>query len=145
MKKLKNILPINYRPHHFLCSIGWKGMGYSTAFSKNMDMIVNEVLKSPNGDESLLKVVKYTDDLCVPCPHRRNNLCSKQKSIETLDNAHSKKLNLSPGDIISWGDEKKRIVKNIQPNDLDKICQGCQWLEYGVCKDSLKQLIKEKE
>ncbi len=145
MKKNKKSLPINYRPHHFLCSIGWKGMGYSPAFNKNMDFIVNEQLKSPGGDEVLLKVVKFTDDLCSPCPHKRDSLCSKQQTIETLDNAHSKKLNLFSGEILSWREAKQRIVKNVQPKDLDDICQGCQWLEYGVCKQSLKELINSKD
>ena len=142
MKKSKKNSPISYRPHHFLCSIGWKGMGYSPAFSKNMDFIVNEQLRSTDGDKVLLKVVKFTDDLCSPCPHKRDKLCSKQETIETLDNAHSKKLNLITNEILSWKEAKKRIIQNIKPKDLDKICQGCQWLEYGVCKQSLKELIK---
>ena len=119
-------------------------MGYSPSFNKNMDLIVNEKLKAPNGDKALLKVVKYTDDLCNPCPHKKNHLCSKQKTIEALDNAHSNKLNLSPGELLSWSDAKKRIVENVKPHDLNKICKGCQWLEYGVCQESLKQLIEEK-
>lgn len=28
--------PVRYRPHHFLCSLGYEGKGYSEAFTDNM-------------------------------------------------------------------------------------------------------------
>ena len=103
---------IRYRPHHFLCSVGWQGMGYSKDFSLNMDSIVDGTLRAAGGDSTIIEVVKYTDDICSPCPHRREKLCEKQETIEKIDNAHSKKLGLKIGKNITWGDAKKLIRKN---------------------------------
>lgn len=136
---------IRYRPHHFLCSVGWQGMGYSKDFSLNMDSIVDGTLRAPGGDSTIIEVVKYTDDLCSPCPHRREKLCEKQEAIEKLDNTHSKKLGLKIGKNITWGDAKKLIRKKVVPTDLNKICEGCQWLEYGVCAKALGKLIQESD
>ena len=39
--------PIRFRPHHFLCSLGFEGKGYSEAFTANMTGIVMGRLRAP--------------------------------------------------------------------------------------------------
>jgi hypothetical protein len=67
--------PIRFRPHHFLCSLGFQGKVYSDAFSANMTAIVIGQLRTPSGDEMQIEVVPATDDICTPCPKRCGDLC----------------------------------------------------------------------
>ena len=56
-----------YRPHHFLCTLGFQGKGYSPDFVKNFSEIA-DVLRGEDGDEQLIKVIKNCDDICRACP-----------------------------------------------------------------------------
>jgi hypothetical protein len=38
------------------------------------------------------------------------------------------KLNVVAGDEISWAEVEKRIRSSPSPQDLERICQECQWL-----------------
>ena len=40
---------------------------------------------------------------------------------------------------MSWAEAQARAMQ-LHPDDLDRICARCQWLEYGMCKDALKRL-----
>ena len=31
-------------------------------------------------------------------------------------------------------------AEKVEPEDLDHICAGCSWLEYGVCKEGIAKL-----
>ena len=66
--------PLRYRPHHFLCSLGFEGKGYSDAFTANMDAIVMGRLRASGGDAIEIRVVGAADDICGPCPKRRGSL-----------------------------------------------------------------------
>ncbi|MEX0349783.1 MAG: DUF1284 domain-containing protein [Paracoccaceae bacterium] len=134
---------LRFRPHHFLCALGYQGKGYSDAFTRNMDRIVQDSLRGPDGDAVEIEVVSRTDSICAPCPHRRGVLCESQHKIEALDARHAAALNLSCGERLSWGAAKVRIRENVQPGDLSAICQGCQWLEYGMCEGALRQLHED--
>ena len=43
--------PLRYRPHHFLCSLGFEGKGYSDAFTANMEAIVMDTKSSWNASQ----------------------------------------------------------------------------------------------
>jgi len=132
--------PLQLRPHHFLCALGYRGVGYSDGFTANMTAIVTDGLKSRDGDATEIEVIGATDDICAPCPKRRGDLCTDQAKISALDLAHSKALGVRPGDRLTWGQAKARIRSLVQPGDLSGICTGCQWLELGYCEASLKNL-----
>lgn len=131
---------LRFRPHHFLCALGYRGEGYSDGFTANMTRIVTDGLKVPGGDTTEIEVIGATDDICAPCPKRRGNLCSDQAKIARLDLQHSKVLGLRPGDRLTWAQAKARIRMLVQPGDLATVCAGCQWLELGYCEDSLSDL-----
>ena len=42
--------PVRFRPHQFLCSLGFEGKDYSDAFTANMTAIVLDQLRGPGGD-----------------------------------------------------------------------------------------------
>jgi len=132
--------PLRFRPHHFLCALGFAGKGYSDAFTANMSAIVDDRLRSPDGDATPIQVTGHADDICTPCPKRRGNLCTNQAAIAKLDRAHAAALGLRPREHLTWGEAKTRIRACVAPGDLQTLCQGCQWLDLGLCETALARL-----
>jgi len=132
--------PLKYRPHHFLCSLGYQGNGYSDGFTANMSRIVVDTLRAEGGDEQVVEVVGLADDICTPCPKRRDQLCTEQEKIATLDARHARALGLFVGTTLTWAEAKRRIVKRVPPGSLKTLCKGCQWLELGLCEQALSEL-----
>ncbi len=131
---------MRFRPHHFLCALGFEGKGYSDVFTANMAAIVVGRLRAPGGDTVEIQVVGATDDICAPCPKRRGRLCSDQSKIKTLDRSHAAALRLEPSEVLTWGAAQDRIIKHVPPGALKSVCAGCQWLEYGMCEKALSAL-----
>ena len=102
---------ITFRPHHFLCSLGYQGKGYDDAFTANMDQVVAEGLHQDGGDDTLITVVRQADVICGPCPHRRGNGCASQDKIDGLDARHAARLNLKDGEALTWGDAKRGLLR----------------------------------
>ena len=136
---------ITFRPHHFLCSLGYQGKGYDDAFTANMDSVVTDGLHQSGGDETLITVTRQADVICGPCPHRRGTGCASQDRIDKLDHRHAERLNLIEGETITWGAAKDRIASNVQKGDLSTLCKGCQWLDLGLCEAALAALIDLKK
>lgn len=130
---------LKFRPHHFLCTIGYEGKGYSKPFTDNYDQIA-ERLRAPDGDQTNIQVVFHTDDICAPCPHQRGLLCATQQKISSLDARHTKALNLQNNEILSWGEAKERIKQKISIDTFHEICKGCQWKALGICEKALNKL-----
>jgi hypothetical protein len=133
---------LKFRPHHFLCTVGYQGKGYSAEFVKNYDVIAAG-LRVPNGDATLIEVVEKTDSICVPCPSKRGDLCETQAKIDHLDRAHAKILSLKEGDTLTWGEAKKRIVENFSEEAFESACAPCSWKALGICKTALAKLKNE--
>ena len=131
---------LTFRPHHFLCSLGYRGEGYSSKFTANMDRIVFGRLRENPGVRQLIQIVDESDAICLPCPHQRGNGCNQADKISSLDRRHAKKLALKIGQTITWGDALARIKAHVQADDLDILCTGCAWLASGVCKQAVNQL-----
>lgn len=136
--------PVRYRPHHFLCSLGFEGKGYSEAFTANMTAIVMGRLRARNGDATLIEVIAALDDICAPCPKRRGSACATQDKIDALDHAHAEALGLRPGDRLSWGEAQNRIRARVPPGSLKTLCRGCEWEPYGMCEAALSRLHRGK-
>ncbi len=132
--------PVTFRPHHFLCALGFQGKGYSDDFTANMVAIVMDRLRVPGGDDVVIETTGHTDDICGPCPKRRGRLCTNQPAIAKLDRAHAAALKLKPFERLTWGDAQERILDNVPPGSLSTLCEGCQWLELGLCEDALARL-----
>lgn len=130
---------LRFRPHHFLCSLGFEGMGYSDAFTANMAAIVLGRLRAPGGTAALIEVTTKADDICAPCPARRGTGCQSSERIAALDAAHGAALALNEGDVLSWGEALLRM-RALPPEALDDICAGCRWLEAGMCRAALTRL-----
>jgi hypothetical protein len=135
--------PIRFRPHHFLCSLGYEGKGYSDAFTANMSDIVVGRLRSAGGEKTRITVTFVADSICTPCPERRDLGCVKINTIRQLDERHAKALNLRDGECITWEEALKRIKKNVPPGSLSTLCQNCQWLSLGACERALERLHQD--
>jgi uncharacterized protein len=135
---------LKFRPHHFLCTIGYKGKGYSEPFTDNYDKIAKQ-LQRPEGDQTKIQVVFHTDDICAPCPHQRGLLCATQQKIASLDVRHAKALNLQNNEILTWGEAKERIKQKISIDVFHEICTGCQWKVLGICEKALNKLHNDKK
>jgi hypothetical protein len=137
--------PIRYRPHHFLCSLGFEGKGYSDAFAANMTAIVMGQLRAQGGDAVEIEVTGAADDICAPCPKRRGTLCTNQDKIKVLDRAHAAALKLKPHERLRWGEAKARIRENVMPGSLAALCRGCEWQPYGMCEAALARLHDDQK
>ena len=133
--------PVRFRPHHFLCALGFQGKGYSADFTVNMAAIVDR-LKAPGGDLVEIEVTHQADHICTPCPHRRGTGCEKSAKIAALDARHSAALGLDDGMRLTWGTAQDRIVKNVSEGALEKLCAGCQWHGLDLCERALSALHK---
>ncbi|WP_380058498.1 DUF1284 domain-containing protein [Falsihalocynthiibacter sp. SS001] len=135
--------PVKFRPHHFLCALGFQGKGYSDDFTANLYEIVEGQLRADGGDDVLIQTVGMTDDICGPCPKRRGRLCSDQPKIKSLDRSHAAALKLKPNETLTWGEAKARIKKHVPVGSLSQVCAGCSWLEFGMCEAALSRLHQE--
>src|SRR6185437_15220121 len=124
---------LQFRPHHFLCTMCFKGKGYSPEFVKNYKDIF-ESLDSEKGDEVQIEVTGHTDSICAPCPHKIDKKCKTEEKVQALDAAHAKVLDIKPGDVMTWKEATKRITKNIDIKTFNKICAPCNWKKLGICK-----------
>jgi uncharacterized protein len=133
------------RGHHLLCTHGFKGMGYSPEFVDVMTDIVEGI--SNDETDFPIQVVQGFDDACQACPHRGKTECVKSadsnEHVLSMDEKVISHLGLSAGSNYLKSELVKRTAEKVNPDDLDYLCEGCSWLEYGVCKNGIKEL-KEK-
>ena len=122
-----------------MCTLGFRGKGYSAGFVRNYKKIVQTLTAN---EDVRIEVVEYMDDVCTVCPNKINEIvCKAQDKITKLDIAHSKTLKLKPGEIMSWRQAKANIKKYMSIEKFHLSCQGCSWKKYGVCEQSLEDLL----
>ncbi len=132
---------IRFRPHHFLCTVGFEGKGYSESFVENFTSIANRLRNSSDGDDIKITVIEEaTDSICAPCPNRKENQCETEVKIRKLDTAHAKILELHSGDTLSWGEAKNRIREKMTLEKFHDACAPCSWKRAGICETALKRL-----
>jgi hypothetical protein len=130
------------RAHHLLCTLGFRGLGYSKEYVDNMSRIVDQMRSSPEG---LIEIVAEPDDICTPCPFLEEKGCQEkgpesEELVRRRDHTVMGMLNVVAGERITWAELKKRIRSSISPEDLEEICRDCQWLPQGYCMEGLKKL-----
>ncbi len=128
---------INFRPHHFLCTLCFQGKGYSVPFVHNYQNIVENLT-----DSTPINVVNHTDSICSACPHQLGLKCESQAKIEALDNAHQSVLDLPQ--TLTWGEAKQKIKDNMTLEKFHSACEPCLWKQCGMCEATLKTLHSEK-
>lgn len=109
------------RYHHGLCCLSFEGEGYSDAFVKNMQHII-ENLKD-------VEWIEGCDEICNKCPHCIEESCTSEK----VNRYDAKVKAIVCKDRGNWA-EQKAIFAGI---DLYEICPDCQW--FSLCKKRLDQ------
>ncbi|MBU3156462.1 DUF1284 domain-containing protein [Clostridium estertheticum] len=123
------------RAHHLLCIQGYKGKGYSLHFTDNMDKVVNKLK-----DNTCIRVVTNTDDICVACPHNfKNGFCESDEKVFVFDSKVLNELKLIEGRTYLYKDILNNIRENLTYEKFLKICKSCYWFSYGYCFNKLKK------
>jgi len=131
---------ISFRPHHFLCTLGFQGKGYSPRFVENYRHIVSAL---QHNDSLPITIAPTNDSICKACPHQNQNACQKEEKIQELDKRHLEILNLKMGDVITWFEAKGRLQKHMTLKAFHRACAGCQWKVLGFCEQALRRLKEE--
>ncbi|MFI8684346.1 DUF1284 domain-containing protein [Rossellomorea sp. NPDC077527] len=130
------------RGHHLLCTHGFKGMGYSPEFVQKMAEIVEDI-RNDNMDFPI-QVVQAFDDACGACPHKGESACEKSVAsndhVLALDSRVLNHLGVKHGEVYLKSELINATAQKVKPEDLDHLCKGCSWLEYGVCKEGIGAL-----
>ena len=122
-----------------MCTLGFRGMGYSPSFVENFKDLKSQITENP---ETAIQVQSQIDHICGPCPHNVGfGQCTKQKKIESLDERHMKALALHDGMTLTWSKALERIKTHMTIEKFHESCEGCEWKSYGVCEEELGKLI----
>ncbi len=135
---------IRLRGHHLLCIHGFQGMGYSDSFVEIMKEITYEIRDNPKNTKLHIQVLDQVDQVCRGCPHLEKNRClaseDSNQHVTDMDLRVITHLNIEAGKIYSKQELLTRTQQFVEPYDLDYLCAGCSWLEYGVCKKGIQNL-----
>jgi uncharacterized protein len=126
---------LSFRPHHFLCTLGFQGKGYSPAFVDNFQRIVDQLQKD---ETTLIRVVGKSDTICEACPHEQDSFCITEVKIRQLDQAHQQVLQLPA--VVTWAAAKKRLREEMSLEKFHQVCGSCEWKVLGICEQALQQL-----
>ncbi|GGI99813.1 hypothetical protein GCM10010885_06360 [Alicyclobacillus cellulosilyticus] len=127
---------IRLRGHHLLCLLGYRGMGYSAAFTANMTRIHATLRRQP---DTLVELVDGPDDLCDHFPPDQPRHC-EDGNVQRRDAAVLAQSGLSPGDMRPWRELEVVLGARFVPADIPRLCSTCPWLPYGVCEDGLRRI-----
>ena len=134
--------PIPIRGHHLLCMLGFKGLGYSSAFVRNMRLIVDRVRGNP---ATALVLTTECDGICRACPYQQDGNCAKPRTGKRrpadADRALLSHLGWAPNTHTTAGEAYQRIATCVDTGDLGRLfCRSCSWLEEGFCVAGLAEL-----
>lgn len=130
-------MTFSFRPHHFLCTLGFQGKGYSPHFIENYEKIVTALQEN---EELAIEVVSSGDSICGACPHQGDDGCDREEKIQALDQRHSQILGIKPGDKLSWRKGKELLKTHMTVEAFHQACAGCSWKPLGVCEQALRDL-----
>ena len=133
-------MSIRFRPHHFLCTIGFEGKGYSPDFVTNYRALKTALESDPNTE---IEVTSHTDSICSACPSKQDLLCDSQEKITRLDDAHRAVLGVKDGERYTWRAAKDLVKRRFTREAMDVACSACSWKAYGMCERALDRLKAE--
>jgi len=125
-----------------LCLQGFRGEGYSPAFTENLSAIHRGLSENP---DQVIELVEEPDTVCGVCPHRAPDGCTlngdgSEAGMQAQDRNVLERLALAAGSAVRWRDVLDRIRVSIKGSDLPNICGSCRWLPLGYCKEGVDRL-----
>jgi hypothetical protein len=114
------------RGHHFLCSLHYRGAGYSTGFTGNFTALMTAVRER---GATTVEVVELADAICTACPSLQpdGQSCEFQASIMRRDGALLDAMGWKPGDVMALEDAHWAVLKR-REELMKEVCPGCEWL-----------------
>lgn len=131
---------IQLRGHHLFCLVGFRGMGYSEEYAKNMTKVHQQIRKNPN---TIIQIINGPDCLCAKFPESGQYHCENQ-NIYYRDQNILQLLKLKVGQLVTWKEIENRIKQFAPPSIIHTICETCSWKDYGVCEEGLKNIREGK-
>lgn len=131
-------MSVRLRGHHLLCLLGFRGMGYSEEFARNMSKVYEKLRRTP---ETSILIVEGADDLCVKFPCDQEYHCD-DAAVHQHDRQVIHHLGVQPGDQVTWKELLERVREQVKPEHIPKWCASCQWLRYGVCEEGVELIHK---
>jgi hypothetical protein len=115
---------VKLRPHHLLCTQGFRGNGYDEAFIANMTEIVN-FLRSEESAE--IEIVFGADSICEKCPNLlSSSICSSEERVRRFDRKVTEYFKIEEKSYI-YSEITARINKQITAEIAEDICAECSW------------------
>ena len=135
---------IQIRGHHLLCMLGFRGLGYSDEFIKNMSRIVDYIKRNP---EAQIELVDRCDAICGACPHQKDGLCIKSQGEDRrpgeFDQNVLSHLGFSPDTRTTAAQAYRSVASRIDKDAIGRLfCTRCEWLDKGFCISGLIELKK---
>lgn len=130
---MKNPDIMTLRAHHLLCSVLFQGNGYSEAFVKNMQAVVDQLF-SP---ERMILPVDRPDQICETCPNALADggcaLDEENKKIADKDRMVLQRLDLTNGCAYPAGELQEALKQKVTESFFETCCGGCRWYRQGLC------------
>ncbi len=129
---------IKLRPHHLICILFFKGKGYSKEFTQNMESIIKHIKNN-----SKIKIVIGSDDICNKCPNKIGNYCKDNIKVTDFDKKTLSlcEINNIENEFIYSNLKSEILNKIIFPGKRVEICNNCQWNNF--CNDIENEIIKK--
>lgn len=122
-------MTIRLLPHHLLCALTFVGKGYTPAFIRNFE----EVLERLQKDGAMVEIVDGPDDICAALAAEPDCHC-RNASVTARDrdaaNALSGLLQLPMrvGDQLRLGSDRIHALREaFAAGTIRQACNGCQW------------------
>lgn len=133
---------LTFRPHHFLCTVAFRGRGYSPSFVQNFQQICDVLADHP---DTPIRVVSGADAICGACPHLTGGGgCDSHHTTSRLDANHRMVLGIQTGDVLTFRAGVDRLKQRMTLDAFHRACALCSWKQLGVCEGALTALRREE-
>ena len=127
------------RGHHLLCSLGFRGLGYSPGFVVRMTEVLATLAAAPHTEVLL---TDEADVLCAAFPTDQPPHCGEQR-VRLRDRAVLRRLGWAPGQVRAWQLIRQGLAQCFVPADIELLCASCPWRPLGYCAEGLERLRAE--
>lgn len=124
MESGRNENEIHLRPHHGLCLLNFRGVGYSDEFSTNMAAMQKRLFDNP---QEKITITEGADDLCRRCPNRRGSAC-RSEHPPLFDSNVLRAADIAYGQTMTWQELSGR-TDLLRRKRLEEMCPDCEWLD----------------
>lgn len=124
---------VRLRAHHGMCLAFFRGQGYSSGFTANMEK-VHSSLK----EDTQIELCVGKDVICSACPNLQKGVCTTAEKVEKYDKRVLEACGFSAGSRITWKEFSQTVEKNIiESGKRKEICGDCSWTELCVRKETV--------